>query len=242
MKEISQNFEKRKASSSEPKSPSARDFAAGKSYHGILAAKGEMQEDQHKRQCEEDIRSVADSHLGVSHPNAHSERPISNERQPDWTESEPSFLTLMRKYEEVAEASPKMAQDRWLNVLFTREEVSALREKFRRITLANEISHTFCLRARGDDQTYARTSDEVIKKVDNLLSHVHYTYNQAIENLTRALNDKLQELLLPEQLSQGVFPKKYPEELETYIKDNLEAILANKEDFSEASLLLYRIN
>ena len=102
--------------------------------------------------------------------------------------------------------------------------------------MANKVSHAFCLRARGDDRTYARASDEVIKKVDNLLSHVHYTYNQAIENLTRALNDKLQELLPPERLSQELFPKKSPEELETYIKDNLEAILSNKEISQKASL------
>ncbi len=218
MKERSQNFEKQKASSSEPKSPSASDFAAGKTYCGILAGKDEI---QRKRQRTEDLRSVPDSHLGVSHPNTRSERPTFHEGQPDWTESEPPFFKLMRKYEEVAEASPKVAQDRWLNVLFTEKEANALREKFSRISLANNISHAFCMKARGDDLSYARTSDEVIKEVDNLQSHVHYTYNQAIDNLTRTLNANLQELLPPELLSQGVFPKKYPEELETYIKDNL---------------------
>ena len=81
MEKRSQNIEKRKASSLEPKSPSASDFAAGKPYRGILAEKDEIQEDQHKRQRTEDLRSVPDSHLGVSHPNARSERPISNERQ-----------------------------------------------------------------------------------------------------------------------------------------------------------------
>ena len=122
-----------------------------------------------------------------------------------------------------------MAQDRWLNVLFTEKDASAFREKFRRISLANEISHAFCMKARGDDRMYARASDEVIKRVDKLLSHVHDIYNQAVENLTRALNANLQELLPPERLSQESFPKKSPEELEKCIKDNLEAILSNKE-------------
>ncbi len=153
MKEISQNFKEWKASSSEPKSPSAIDFAAGKRKSGIWTGEDEMQEEQHKRQCTEGLRSVPDSNLGASHPNAHSERPISNERQSDETpqtaqdsgwytafnpseqrnsqkgrginlsddrcEREIAFLDLMKKSDEVAKASPKMAQDRLLNVLFT---------------------------------------------------------------------------------------------------------------------------
>ena len=122
-----------------------------------------------------------------------------------------------------------MAQDKWLNVIFTEKDANALRKKFSRITLANEVSYAFCLRARGDDRMYTRASDEVIARVDKLLNDVHYVYNQAVENLTCAINASLQELLPQERLSQESFPKKSPEELETYIKDNLEAILSNKE-------------
>ncbi len=229
MEKRSRNCEKRKASSLEPKSPSASDFAAGKPYRGVLAEKDEKQEDQHKRQRTEDLRSVPDSHLGVSHPNTRLEGPTSHERQPDWTEYEPPFFKLMRKCDEVAKASSKVAQDRWLNVLFTEKEANALREEFSRIALANEDGHASCLKARGDSLMYKRASDKVIAKVDEQLSKVHDTYNQAIDNLTRTLNANLQELLPQELLSQGVFPKKYPEELETYIKDHLEAILSNKE-------------
>jgi hypothetical protein len=96
--------------------------------------------------------------------------------------------------------------------------------------LANKISHAFCLRARRDYLSYARSSDEVIQKVDNLLSYVHSIYNQAVEELIRALNEKLQELLPPERRLQGAFPKKYPEGLETDIKDNLEAILSEEDN------------
>ena len=91
MKEISRNYE---ASSSGSKSHSARDFAAGKLYCGTLDRKSGIQEAQRKGQCEKDLRSVADSHLEASHPNARSERSISNEgqldKQADWTS--PSLL------------------------------------------------------------------------------------------------------------------------------------------------------
>ena len=68
-----QNFEKWKASSLESKSPSARDL-----YRDTFAEKDEV---QHKRQRTEDLGSVSDSHLGVSHPDTRSERPTSNEEQ-----------------------------------------------------------------------------------------------------------------------------------------------------------------
>jgi hypothetical protein len=72
MREISRNYE---ASSSGSSSPSARDFAAGKLYCSTLDKKSAI---QHKRQRTEDLRSVPDSNLGVSHPNTRSERSISN--------------------------------------------------------------------------------------------------------------------------------------------------------------------
>jgi hypothetical protein len=241
MEKRSRNFKEWKASSSEPKSPSAIDFAAGKRKSGIWTGEDEMQEEQHKRQCTEDLGSVADSHLGASHPNARSERSTSNEGQPGETAHtegvpldvgrdrlESDFLELQMDSNQVAETLQKIAQDRLLNVLFTEESSNAFREKFRKISLANKISHVFCTIARGDDLSYARTSDEVIRKADKLLRDVIDISKQAAEELTLAGNVNLQKLLPPELLSQGVFPKKYPKELETYIKDNLETILSNK--------------
>jgi HEAT repeat protein len=143
-----------------------------------------------------------------------------------WSDRELDILDLMRKYNEVAEASPKMVQemepDRWVNVLLTEEETSAFREKFRRLSFLNEISHAFCMRAGNNDWGL----DEIVR-VNKQLSNVHHRYDQAVEDLTRARNEKLQELLPQELLSQESFPKEYPEELEKCIKDNLEAIISN---------------
>src|SRR5271157_2302782 len=139
MEKRSQNIEKRKASSLEPKSPSASDFAAGKPHCGILAEKDEMQEDQRKRLRTEDRRSVPDSHLGVSHPNTRSERSTSSEGQRGETAHtegvpldvgrdrlESDFLELQMDSNQVAETLQNIAQDRLLNVIFTEEDASAL--------------------------------------------------------------------------------------------------------------------
>ena len=93
-------------------------------------------------------------------PKSEGEVSSFNEGQPDkkvdWDEAELPFRDLMRKSYEVAQASPKIAQeiapDRWINILFTEEDANTFREEFRRLSLLNETGHDFCMRAREDGE------------------------------------------------------------------------------------------
>ncbi len=177
---------------------------------------------------------VSSQQLGdgkTAYPDESRSEPERRAQDGHWSKHELDFLDLMRK---VAKASSKIAQemapDRWVNVLFTEEDANTFREKFRRLSFLNEISHSFCMKAR-DMRAREKKWDHhnEIVRIDKQLSNVIHRYDQAVEELSCARNEKLQELLPQELRSQESFPKKYPEELEKCIKDNLEAILSNKE-------------